>query len=453
MTALLLALLAPSAQAREPLWAFARDEDEQPLEWHCDDDQVSVIQGTVPWATAVEARRSYARTYSAIAELENGLLPALDARKEGGVWRLGWNTLFHVTELPSIACGELASQVYDVGAYNMSLGFGNERFSFFYSAAATYALVTQHWADRTLKHGGGFLIGHFYSLTAPLWGARVINADQIGGDAFTNDWGFLSSGDGAIGGVSLDYIAGARADLEYAVVGLGYVGSRGLFANLKQPQSGAFFDTVTDLQSFSAEELSLLRYVKTGVAAFGWFQGKKSELGRIIGVTDLNFARYATASPSGAVVQASDTSRAAALTQGGFALTQLQQRNLWELVDVTTRVQLSPTPQLYELGARVHTRGYHTELLRGHRGRVKVPEGGGASGAIGLVNLPARTWYGVDGGIRPYLEADVMLYANENRVSDSNFRASLKYNSPDTLIVFPFAQNAIETHLTAEIAL
>jgi hypothetical protein len=448
-----LALLTGTAAAREPLWAFARDENEQPLEWHCDDDQVRVIQGTVPWATAVEARRSYARTYSAIAELENGLLPALDARKKGGVWRIGWNTLFHVTELPSTACGELASQVYDVGAYNMSLGFGNERFSFFYSAAATYALTTQHWADRSIKHGGGLLVGHFYSLTAPLWGSRVINADQIGGDAITDNWSFLSSGDGAIGGISLDYIAGARADLDYAVLGVGYVGSRGLFATVRQPQSGLFLDSVTDLQSLSGAELSLLRYLKTGVSAFRWFQGAKSELGRKLGATDLSFARYMAARPTGQVLQVGDQDRSAELAQDGFSLTHLQQRNLWELVDVSARYQIQPQPMLYELGLRVHTRGYHTDLIPGRRGRATVPDGTAASASLGLVNLPARTWYGVDGGVRPHLEVDYLFFMNESRVSDSNVRASLRYNDPDTLIVFPFAQNAVETHLTAEISL
>jgi len=453
VTSLLLTLTALTAHAREPLWAFTVDDNKQPLEWHCDDDQVRVIEGTVPWAVAVEARRSNARTYSALSELENGLLPALEARKEGAVWRIGWNTLYHVTELPSTACGELATQVYDVGSYNMSIGGGNEHVQVFYSAAATYALTTQHWADRTLKHGGGLLVGHFYSLTAPLWGSRVINADDIGGDAFTDDWAFLSSGDGAIGGISLDYVAGVRGKTKYAQGGLGYVGSKGLFANARQPQTGLFFDSVSDLASLSdTTGADLLRYLKTGASGFTWFQKKRSDTFKKVGATDAILSRYQQIRPTGQVLRGADTSQSAPLSGDRLTLTQLQQRNIYQLVDVSARYQLSPTPQLYELGVRVHTKGYHTDLQPKWRGGRQLDTATTASAAIGIVNQPPRTWYGVPGGPRPYLSGDIRVFTDEDAAA-SNVTFSMKYNDPDTLIIFPFADNSVEMHLVAEVAL
>ncbi len=445
------ALGAPSAQAAAPLHSTFVPDNEQKLQWHCTD--VSVVQGTVPWAVAVEARRSHARTYSALAELETGLLPALAERKKGAVLRIGWNSLFNVTQLPSIACGELASQVYDVGAYNMSWGIRSKRFAVYYSAAATYALVSEDWSHRTIKHGGGFMLGHFYSFTAPLWGARVINANDIGGSALTDDWAFMSSGDGAIGGVSLDYIAGASADLDVAVFGLGYVGSQGLFVNARQPQTGLFFDTVGDLRALGGDgELGLLRYLKTGISAFRWFLDKRDDLHKTVGATDLSFARYRVVTPTGRVLRAQDVHQDADIQQDQLSLTQLQQRNLWEILDLSARYQLAPTPQLYELGARIHTRGYHADLLPGRIGRKSVPDQGAASAAIGLVNLPRRTYFGVPGGPRPFLVVDYVYYLGQGRVNSSNVRASLKRNDPDTLIIFPYAQNATETHITFEIA-
>lgn len=451
MTPLLALIVSTNAHAIG-LRGSLRADDEQRLEWHCSD--VSVVQGTVPWAVAVDARKSNARTYSALAELEDGLLPALDQRKEGTVLRIGWNAMFGVTRLPSIACGELADQVYDVGAYNLSLGARNKRFAVYYSAAATYSLVSPDWAERSIKHGGGFILGHFYSFTAPVWGARVINADDIGGDAITDNWAFMSSGDGAIGGVSLDYIAGASVDLDYAVLGLGYVGSQGVFANLVQPQTGLFFDTVTELATLSGDGGSALRYLKTGVSAFRWFIQPRDDLHTIVGATDAHFAQYRVVAPSGQVFTRTDADQSARSSgQDALSMTALTQRNLWERVDVTARYQLAPTPQLYELGARVHTREYHADLLPEKRGRRVVASELAASAAVGLVNLPRRTYFGVPGGARPYLSADIVAYLNNGKVDGSNVRASAMLNDPDTLIVFPYAQNAAETHLTFEIAL
>lgn len=448
MSPLLLAL-----SILQPAQAFVGQlvapDNEQKLQWHCDD--VQIVQGTVPYAVAVEARQSYARTYSAVAELEHELLPQLAHRDDGSVFRISSNSLFNVARLPSTACGQLASQVYDVGSYNMSMGLRTGRFALFYSAAATYALVSQDWSARTVKHGGGFLLGHFYSFSAPIWGSRVINADDIGGDAFTDDWAFLSSGDGAIGGVSLDYIAGASADLDVVAVGAGYVGSRGLYVHFDQPQSGAFLDTVTELASGDVDPL---RYLKTGLSGFRWFLDRGTDARRKVGATDATFARYRVVSPTGQILTASDAQRSNTDTNADtLALTQLQQRNLWERrLDVSARYQLAPSPQLYEASLRLHTPQYHVDLLAPGRRNRRIKDDFAGSVAAGLVNLPRRTYFGVPGGPRPFIAADAVLYMNNGDPLGSYFRTSLKVNDPDTLIVFPYAQGATELHFAFHIA-
>lgn len=455
MTPALLIALAPAAHAVAPLFGtLIRDEDKQPLPWHCSD--VSVVEGTVPHAVAVEARQSHARTYSAVAELENEVLPRLAAKGEGGLFRISSSSLFRVTRLPSIACGELASLVYDVGSYNMSVAAGGERFQVFYSAAANYALVSQDGYRRVIKHGGGFMLGHFYSFSAPLWGSRVINADQIGGDAFTDSWSFMSSGDGAIGGVSLDYIAGFNADVEYAAIGAGYVGSRGLYLHATQPQSGAFFDTVSELRGLGdgdgASADDWLRYLKTGVSAFRWFQGPRSALGDRLGATDATFARYRVVTPTGRVLTAADADQVGtdALSQDVMSLTELRQRNLWTYVDVSARYQLRPTPQLYEFSLTGHTEGYHRDLLR-PRERRGWSGATLASATIGIVNLQERSYFGVAGGVRPHIDLDAVFLIDDSDPDGNAVRLAFKVNDPDTLILFPYAQGARELHLAAEI--
>jgi hypothetical protein len=453
MSPALLLWLAPLALAAAPMFGtLIRDDDKQPLPWHCSD--VSVVQGTVPYAVAVEARESHARTYSAVAELEQEVLPRLAAKSEGGLFRMSSSSLFRVTRLPSIACGELASLVYDVGSYNMSVAAGNERLQLFYSAAANYALVSQDGYRRVLKHGGGFLLGHFYSFSAPLWGSRVINADQIGGDAFTDSWGFMSSGDGAIGGVSLDYIAGMSADVKYAALGAGYVGSRGLYVHAAQPQSGAFFDTVSELRDLGdgGEGPDWLRYLKTGLAGFRWFQKPRSDLGEKLGATDATYARFRVVPPTGRVLTSADADRVTTddLTQDVQSLTTLRQRDLWRYADVSARYQLRPTPQLYEFSVTGHTLGYHRDLLA-PRDRRAWDRQITASATVGLVNLAERTYFGVPGGVRPHIDIDAVILADERDPDGSAFTLSFKVNDPDTLILFPYAQGAREFHAAAEI--
>ncbi len=425
-------------------------ENKQKLEWHCSDLQL--VEGTVPWSVAVEARQSNARTYSAVAELENELLPQVARIDDGYVFRISSNSMFGVARLPSIACGELASQVFDIGAYNLSLGIRKGRFTAYYSAAATYSLVSQDWSYRTIKHGGGFILGHFYSFTAPVWGARVINADDIGGDAITDSWSFMSSGDGAIGGVSLDYIAGVSADLDYLVVGAGYVGSRGAFVHANQPQSGVFLDTVSELSAFGVGDgpEDFFRYVRTGVQAFRWFRKQRDGGKAKFGVTDADFARYRIVSPSGRVLRAADAGQPTDIEdQGTLVVVGAGQRNIVRQVDVRVEGVLGAQPALYDIGVSYHNVDYHADLIPARRGRWSASEDTVGSISAGLVNLPKRTYYGVPGGVRPYVVGDVIAYMGSGSGPNrSFFKARAAFNNPDSLLLFPYAQGATELHFS-----
>lgn len=453
----LLSLLGAigGAEAGYGWGALFVSEDKQRLEWHCSD--LSVVSGSVPYAVAVEARRSYARTYSAIQELEREVLPSLARQKDdGNVLRIGMNALFNVTQIPTIACGELAAQKYDVGAYNLSAGIRKGRLALFYSASANYALVSEDFFHRTIKHSGGFILGHYYAFTAPLWGSRAINADDLEGNVFTDDWAFMSSGDGAIGGVSLDYIAGASLDLEYAQLGAGYVGSQGLYIHADQPQTGLFFDTVTELRAMdTVRREDVLRYLKTGLSGFDWFQSENTAFLDRVGATDADLSRFRVVTPSGAILSAEDTDAAALseLAQETLSMTALRQRNIQGILDVSARYQLRPTPQVYEGSVRLHTRDYHPDLIRKHAGRYAAEKATAAAVSLGLVNLPERTYFGVRGGPRPSASAEFIGYIDKNDVYGGHIKGWLRLNDPDTLLIFPYAQGAWEFHLSVSMSL
>jgi len=71
---------------------------------------------------------------------------------------------------------------------------------------------------------------------------------------------------------------------------------------------------------------------------------------------------------------------------------------------------------------------------------------GGAAVSAGLVNLPARPWFGVDGGVRPTLAADAMVYPDGG--DEGYLKFSLLLNDPDTLTLFPYAQGAWQFHMS-----
>lgn len=437
---LMLAALAPQAAA-EPLWSFLVDEDKHPLEWHCLD--VSVVKDTVPYAVAAEARRSYARTYSAVNQLEDEVLPQLAMVDKGGLFRISFDAMFNVTQLPSIACGELATQGFDVSSYNMAFAARGKRLAVFYSAAGNSSIIWEGWPDRTIKHGGTFIVGHYYAASAPLWGARVINADQLDDNIFTEGYSSMASGD-SLGGLSLDYIAGASLDLDYVVLGAGYVGSQGFYLHADQPHSGVFFDTITELGEARSDPL---RYLKTGLRGFRWLLDADSELGQTLGASDADVSRYRIVSPTGTLYTQQDDVEVAPLAEDTFTRTTLRQRDLWGILDVQASYTLEPKWALYDGIVRVHTPQYHPDLIRKHAGRYRVDEGGAASLALGAVRLPERTYLAVRGGTKLYVAADMILYTGDE-ITDGHVKFQFLRNDPDTLAIFPYAQNAWSAHIS-----
>lgn len=394
---------------------------------------VAVVSDTVPYDVAKNAWQTHGETYSAIAALDRYAWPYLTAEgSEDGVsvFHIGVDGLQKVTQLPSIACGELGLQGYDVSAYNLVLAAGGGPVRVFYSAAGSSGIVYSDWATRTVKDFGAPLIGHYYAFTAPLWGSRIINAESADENIFLSSFSELSS-DSDVGGISLDYVVGASVDAKVLVAGAGYIGSRGLYVHAVQPHSGLFLDLLGDLRDL--EDIDPLRYLKTGVQALRILRDQAS-------ATDAHLARYQLVTPSGAVIEGQGDD---APSEEVLSLTELRQRDLlsgW--LDVEAAGFLEPEPGLYEATVRVHTPGYHPDF--------DTPdefEGGAAAVAVGMVRLRDQPWYGVRGGVKPTLAAELNMGPSDD--VDAVFRARLLLNDPDTLVLFPYAGGAWQFHISA----
>jgi hypothetical protein len=411
---------------------FGDLDGQQPFQQGCLD--VDVVPDTVPYSVAKSAREAHARTYSAVAALEREVLKLPDNGDDGqGVFHMGIDGLMGVTELPSIACGELGMQGYDVSAYNLVLAGRGKRFGLFYSAAGNSGIVYPDGITRTVKHGGSMIIGHYYAFTAPLWGSRVINADEADESLFASSFSSITS-DSDVGGISLDYVAGASVDAEIVQIGAGYVGSQGAYVHLVQPHSGAFLELINDLRD--AEDIDPLRFLQTGIEALWLLRNQSS-------ATDAYFSRYQLVLPSGAVTGGEPVTE----EEETFSLTEIRQRDLIGdgYLDVELSTQIKPDPAFYEGTVRVHTPNYHPDIVLRRDESLRDFEGGGAV-AVGLINLPERPWFGVEGGVKPTLNAE--LYGLAVEETGTWIRASFKLNDPDTLILFPYAQGAWQFHLS-----
>ena len=402
---------------------------------------VAVMPNTVPYNVAKIARSTHAKTYSAIGALEDRVFPLLveEGAEDGiGLFHMGVDGLMNVTQLPSNACGEIGLQGYDVMAYNMVVAAGGGPVRVFYSAAGNSGVVYADWPDRWIKDAGSAIVGHYYAFTAPLWGARVINADEVDDSLFASSFSSVTS-DSDVGGISLDYVVGASVDAKVLTAGAGYVGSRGLYVHVVQEESGAYLDLLGDLRD--VEDIDPLRYLKTGLQALRILEEQTS-------ATDAGFARYQLVGPSGAAYSESAT----APEEEVFSLTHVRQRDLLQegILDVELAGVIQPTPAFYEATVRVHTPGYHRDILVRRDGARALRDytGGGAVSA-GLVNLPARPWFGVEGGVKPTLAADALFYPNED--GEDYFKLSLLLNDPDTLTLFPYAQGAWQFHMSVMI--
>jgi hypothetical protein len=389
----------------------------------CGDPQL--IAGTAGFRNTQEAIVRQANTYSASAFAARHLDRERSGDNDdwGGRFVVELNTTYGATKLPVFqpdavnpsdvcsAANRVVSRGLDMQAGNFGLTVGKGRWSFLLSTSLTSAATaSSDQFSRVLMNtviAPPYVVG--FSATAPLWDVVV-------------------PGPLDFGGVKLDWLAGARADLGPAQLSAAWLGSRGGYAQLSERTLGAYV--------FAAKSIGQPVIWQTGMDRF---DPEALGLDAAIGLTSLRYEVIPTAvglpsAPDGGGLSEA-AAKASRLRVGG-----LSQQNLARVLDLAGRYRLAPDPAISELALGLHTPDYH-------RGRSADEDdedaGKGALASGGMVSTPAAYAQGLAPATLPSARVELSGH-NE----DDTGRLAVIYNDPEQLQLYPFARGALSYQLT-----
>ena len=381
----------------------------------------SSIAGTAGFENARTANETNALAYGATTYLQETIWPQLrEAAKEAdGDWHGAGGYRFRTTagaaSVPTLELGypyagcpdelRISNRPLDLGAINFGVAATNGTVGLFYTSSITYGYTPSNDPrERFLLGMTGFTYGTMGALLAPLAGS-----DQAFGEGAS--------------AVYTDFVLGGLFDVTGVHGRLGYVGSRGLFADI-EADIPVFASAVIDEPSLSNLLSGGLRRLNTGTPA-----GKTS-----LFVRNKPFRPLPKLS-SGGTGLVDDATGGLDFTTG-----HLGQADIGDHVDIQVAYALRPTPQIHEAQVAVHSDGFTdgrdngaSFLLRG-----------------GVVQLPDLWFYGVQGGLRPTFRAEAgIAFAEDGSASAGSVRYLVMMNDPEQLLLFPYAVNAVTMGITA----
>jgi hypothetical protein len=369
----------------------------------------SPIGGTAGFDNALAAVRTNAQTYGAGSF-------ARERMKWDNVLALDFHIVAGAAQVPMYCADvegkyteEVYSQPLDLGATN--LGFAlpffdegplNSRFRVFYASSVTQSVFQVRSASWSLP-----LLNLYPATFAPLVGR--------------------SSTGRSVQAYAVDWIGGAYFGSDVISLQAGYTGTRGLYVDLEQEKIALFVNTVVS-DGFS---LADAKYLLGGLERFDLlnlgFEG--NETIAKIGMLSL-FYRDLPQTESQRDETGSEPNVIDRLRTGHF-----RQEDIYGMFDVRTSVQLGEQGGLRELAAAFHAPGWHP------RRTVELPDEYRLFYVrAGVIRLPDQPTFGVQGGLRPTIRADLALH---NSGAPLGLRASLRMNDPDLLDLYPFAYNAL----------
>ena len=385
-------------------------------------ERYAPIGGTAGFDNALAAVRTNAQTYGAGAF-------ARDRLKWRNVAVIDFHIVAGAAQVPTLCDdieGRNAQSIYrqplDVAATNLGLALPllkdgplNSRFRFFYASSVTQSAI---------------------GVRAGSWSLPLMNLYPA---AFAPVVGRSSTGR-SIQAYAVDWIGGAYFGSDVVSVQAGYTGTRGLYLDVTQEKLALFANTVLsdgvrfDNASYLLAGLQQLDLLELGASEGG--------IASKVGVMSL-FYRDLPQGEAAAEEVPAQQDRPGVIDR--LKTGHLRQEDMLDRFDFRAAWQLGGQSRLRELAVAIHSEDWHER-----RGR-KLPD----SEAIfyvraGLVNLPDQPTFGVQGGVRPTLRADV-AYKQDGAVL--GVRASARMNDPDLLDLYPFAYNAlgINVELTSQV--
>jgi hypothetical protein len=338
--------------------------------------------------------------YGAVGTAERVVLPAMHKHEGMKLLVFESHVLAGALHVPARAMGDCEDSMLrapvDLTASNWALAWSNGDVGIFYNASVTTAYPQGSGSQRAVIDTVNTMAGIYYGLAAPFMPA---------GGKVTED-----------GTVNWDYIIGGEFTPGTVAVRAGYVGSKGAYFQAAEKKSGAFFGAAAN-ESFAQipylrggiEHLTLPATVEK-IGRSSLF-GRKLELPGVVGAED---------------------GEPADLVTGHVA-----QEGLFRVVDVWATYAAKPTPFLHELRVGGHTPNF--------LGIDDGDEGWGVRGVVGFVTMPERIDLDVVGG-RRFSGALEAGYRSESRADYARIDLHLRYNDPQVLALFPYAEDAMDIY-------
>lgn len=401
-------------------------------------------RSSVGFETIRQATTTNAQIYGAIGAFERYLRPEIDAirgREDGprapgdrrhlgegfSVFALDHHQTYNVgravgvcTALsdgqPSVCDGRPRAYSADLYSTSISIGRGNAKTGYFLSASHSLSIIPGPASDSTLATQRGLYAFYIALLTVggmPIYrllGKKVFNYMMPG------------SADGIVGG--------------YTTVGPlkmygGYVLSTGAFGELALPDYSPF------LSATISDSFSRLPLLKGGLRDLD--PTERLGLPEHSGLTSLFAQRFELPTPAlppvrtGAQGLAQEELASLKNTAVQVLTTHLQQTDIQKFLDVRLAVGVYPTTFLHEAVVSLHSSRFSRKAVAAAYSyqREKGLQWSLSAGAVALPNL---SYYGVRGGTRLLLNAQIQY---------GMFRAFVRMNESEFLQSFPFAYNAI----------
>ncbi len=378
------------------------------------DGDRALVAGLPRYNVAIKAGETNANAFGAIAAFERHILPTLNRKDPvGGVFAFELNLIRDVTRgigTCGISTPDLCPTGYqlhhvNVSAGNLSLMFPfTPHFGGFYTSAFTAVYSSPSGID----------VRDVMLPFLPVLGYAFGPVRFFGKNAYESVAGAVMPGTGA------DAVIGLYSRSEYIAGFAGYAATQGAFADISSPKLDTF------ISSLLSERFAELAYLKGGLREFDYFGSEK--LAKIIGKTNLFGRRLVYNVPTTAPL---NKDFAIPVTSA-----HVEQLDIFEHFDVRVAYRIEPVPEIQEarLGAK-------------YRFAEESDASTYVGATAGMTTLPAFWMYGVGGGKKAAATLEMGVESKELKA-----RAQLRYNDPEVLIVFPYAQDGVSIFLSVNFA-
>ena len=391
------------------LLSVAVAQDDGPSSLDC--QRHSSIAGTAGFENARSANETNALAYGAVRFVQEDvseMLLSAEERTDDGDWVGAYANQAHValgvTRVPSVELSSgcpsnlrVSSRPLDLGGTRIGLAGSNGTFGFFYSGAVTYGITPNDATERFFSHTNGYVFGLAGAMGAPVLG------------------GALRFNEGA-SVVFTDFVLGGTVDPGPFELKAGWVGSKGLFADI-EGEVPLFAAAVFDRLGLDGNLL----------------EGGLRKLQSEAGLTSV-FAKNQPFRSLPSVGAGNDPVERQDAPSLDFTTGHLEHYEIGGIVDVRASYALRPSPALHEATVAVHTPRFWSE-----------PKPGRVIARAGVIQLPDMWFYGVRGGLRPtvHLEYVARTPIGSNPHANLHIAGVLDINAPEQLLLFPYAVNAV----------